>query len=245
MNKEQYEEWKERLKWQRWRWEFMRRSPQYIADYKKVQQLRGKAEYPPDYKIVKENTVTYPYIFTPEGKKEKEYCIKYHVASFHLPDPQKSFDELIGGKYEFDKQGGIRTKQPWKFLIYSKSFKPDAVRLYYSRGEENRVRIEINFDKINSTCALKAYVSSLIQKHSEMLSKKKQTNETDYDLILQVGTMKENGMTNQQIAKKLFPRDFRFDNESAKPESKIRTIGYYYTRYKELINGGYKDLTFP
>ena len=68
----------------------------------------------------------------------------------------------------------------------------------------------------------------------------------NYDLILQVGRMKEHQhMTNQMIAKELFPRDFDNNNLNAKPESKIRQISNYYKKYKELVNGGYKKITYP
>jgi hypothetical protein len=75
--------------------------------------------------------------------------------------------------------------------------------------------------------------------------KKKQAYMIDYDLILKVGDMKEReDMTNEQIAKILFPRNFDINNENAKPESKIRQISNYYKLYRELVDGD-RQLSYP
>jgi hypothetical protein len=133
--------------------------------------------------------------------------------------------------------------------------------------------IRIDFSKVNSLKTLKAVVSELLEKRynfealeileikeKEFMGEKaqqisfKRKNKTnrpksykiDYDIYLKVGRMKEyQGMTNEQIAKKIFPRDFQIDNENAKPESKIRQISNFYKKYKELVNGGYKKITYP
>ena len=133
--------------------------------------------------------------------------------------------------------------------------------------------IRIDFSKVNSLKALKEVVSDLLEerfnytglefsevKETELMgekvpqiiykkkdkSKRRQVYLIDYDNILQVGRMKEHqSMTSEQIARKLFPRDFQIDNENAKPESKIRQISNYYKRYKEFVSGGYKKITFP
>ena len=78
------------------------------------------------------------------------------------------------------------------------------------------------------------------------IKKRKKVYMIDYDIILEVGDLKEReGITNQRIAKKLFPRDFQINNENAKPKSKIRQISNYYKTCKELVNGGHKDITYP
>ena len=58
--------------------------------------------------------------------------------------------------------------------------------------------------------------------------------------------MKEKeGLRNREIAKIIFPRDFKPNNENANEESAIRKVGQYYQRYKELVNGGYEKITIP
>ena len=73
-------------------------------------------------------------------------------------------------------------------------------------------------------------------------NKRKTRSLVDYDLILMVGDLREKeNLTNEQIAKRLFPRDFDPDNENAKPESKIKLAQRYYKTYKEIVEGGYKN----
>lgn len=63
----------------------------------------------------------------------------------------------------------------------------------------------------------------------------------DYKVILTVGDMKEKeNLTNQEIAKKIDPRKFNKNAESA-----IRNVSHLYKRYKELVAGGYKDMILP
>ena len=132
----------------------------------------------------------------------------------------------------------------------------------------NHLTLHIDFSKVNSTSALKKMINSLIDKRLEMVSHLNnlrsqndpiacaiqpenlytnihRTNKTDFEIILQVGDLKREGLTNQQVAKKMSPRDFNLNNENANPESKIRLISNYYARYNELVNGGYKALTSP
>lgn len=131
----------------------------------------------------------------------------------------------------------------------------------------NCLTLHIDFSKVNSISALKKNINSLIDIRLEQichlnhlrdqndpiacaippenLAAIHKTNETDFEVILQIGDLKREGLTNQQVAKKMFPRDFNPNNESANPESKIRLISGYYRRYNGLVNGGYKTLTSP
>jgi len=75
--------------------------------------------------------------------------------------------------------------------------------------------------------------------------KPKARKRIDYDVILMVGDLREEGLTYEQIAKKVFPRVFNINNDNAKPESAIRKVGQYFKKYRDLVNDGYKDVTFP
>ena len=98
----------EKIKWLKWRWEFMRRNPEYIKDYKKVKRLRNKANANTNDKN--------PYFLTPEGRKEKEYCTKWKLSSTQMFDPFKAFEELIEeGPGFFIKKG--QSAVDWPVII--------------------------------------------------------------------------------------------------------------------------------
>jgi hypothetical protein len=63
----------------------------------------------------------------------------------------------------------------------------------------------------------------------------------DYDLLLQIGDMKEkDGLTYQEVAKEINLRKYEVN-----PQSATRLAGQLYQRYKDLVNGGYKYITYP
>ena len=119
--------------------------------------------------------------------------------------------------------------------------------------KKDSLTFRINFRKVNSITKLKDNFSEFLDnrfrefkqvKNGEKASPKRY--KVDYNLLLMVGDMKErDGMTNKQIAKQLFPRDFKIENESANSESAERKVGQYYARYKELVAIGYGELTYP
>jgi hypothetical protein len=112
--------------------------------------------------------------------------------------------------------------------------------------------IHINVIRINSIDAIKADIIKVIDNiYNEIVESSKRSNEripkinmSDFDIILMVGDMKTKGVTNESIAKKLFPRDFNPDKEPSKPESAIRKVSHYYNTYKEMIGGKYKLLRY-
>ncbi|MBM4275344.1 MAG: hypothetical protein FJ134_12915 [Deltaproteobacteria bacterium] len=65
-------------------------------------------------------------------------------------------------------------------------------------------------------------------------------NKVNFDKILELGDLKKSNprLTWKQIAAKTFPDDN--DTDSA-----IMKAKQHYTRYEELINGGWRDLRFP
>lgn len=245
MNQREYKEWKEKHEWEKWRWEFMRRNLEVRKDYQKVKELRKKAAYPPDYRVEKGNLVEYPYFSTPEGKKEREYCAKHDLSMSYFPDPDKRFDDLIGGKPEFDGERYIFTaKQAWGHL-FARNLRPRSISFRYNPKNMNYVNIKIDFTKINSIAALKNCVSALLEKHSEKIMESEEAKEQkymiDYEIILMVGELKEKqGLKDQEIAKKIDPNKFKEN-----PQSATRNIGHLHKRYNELVNRGYKEITFP
>lgn len=85
----------EQDQWAKYRWEFMRRSPEYKKDYQRAILLREKAaEKPVEQNNGMLNCLGYER--TPEGKEEFNLCKKYGLAPIpgYLFDPDKSFDEI-------------------------------------------------------------------------------------------------------------------------------------------------------
>jgi len=256
MNKKEFKIWNDRYGFIKWRWEFMRLDPKYLADYKKVLKLRKKAKYPPGHKIeIKKGMIEYPYFLTPEGLKEKECCVKYGFAEplLSMPDPKQSWKELIGGEPEFDGKKPMSHLQAWAHITAGWLI-PRGVTVSNKPDDKTRININIDFEKINSIAALKEHVAFLIQQHFDLRIKRempdrKQSYSTGYDIILQVGIMKEKKkMTQAQIAKVIFPRAFKPESINANADAVVnatRDVGHIYKRYKELVNGGYKNLTYP
>ena len=60
----------------RYRWEFMRRDPEYRSRYKEIAEI-------------KKNDPNQPV------EREKEYCREFGIRTGALPDPDKSFEEVF------------------------------------------------------------------------------------------------------------------------------------------------------
>ena len=147
----------------------------------------------------------------------------------------------------------VETSKTSDGLIKSleKEFKPDEIQNFFkddsapnpgkkydSQIVGESLCIFINLKKIGTIENIKKRVLQDIDNSFEEMKKieekKRPIKKVDYDLILQVGDLREEGLTYEQIAKIIFPRDFNIDNENAKPESAIRKAGQYYKRFQEL-----------
>jgi hypothetical protein len=63
----------------------------------------------------------------------------------------------------------------------------------------------------------------------------------DYSVTLTIGDLRKNKkLTFKEIAKRVNPRGYREN-----PESTTRNVAASYERYRELVDGGYRDLTYP
>jgi hypothetical protein len=125
--------------------------------------------------------------------------------------------------------------------------------------------LHINFAEVNSISALKTVVADLIQTKFKYYctyyeretiwasgekiymssfdedDKKDKRYLTDYDVILLAGDMEKEGVKIPEIARTIFPNDFRNAND----ETAIRKVRQYIKKYKELVNGEYITLKFP
>lgn len=105
--------------------------------------------------------------------------------------------------------------------------------------------LKIVFTKVNSIDALKKAVIEHIDYHwkndyLKKLPERIKVNKVNFDKIIEVGDLKKSNprMTWKEIAIKCFPDDL--DNDSA-----IMKAKQHYSRYEELVNGGWRDLRFP
>jgi len=199
--------------WEKYRWEFMRRSPEYCEAYNELQDYLNDSKHTDIEKAYTGLRYINQWGFYPRGSK--------------FPNPFNSFEE---------------------------EFKPEEVGKYFDRSysvsmSADVLAISINLNEINSVHEIKTRMAEDFEKALELMKKQnkkpKARKRIDYDVILMVGDLRGEGLTYEQIAKKIFPRDFNDNNENAKPESAIRKVGQYYQKYKDLVNDGYKDVTFP
>lgn len=224
-----------RIQWLRNRWEFARRNPEVKAAYTKALELRQQANRSPEEVSFKAgNFIHYPYLDTPEGKKEKELCEALWLPFACMIDPDKSLDDLMSGPDSMEKASFLPGVFWETFASWSQ--------------EGSHIILDIDLAKINSIDALKSEIGHFIDIVGKDLGLKdaKQRRDKDYDYILMVGDMKENqGLTYEQIAKKISPREFNPNNAKGKPESTTRNVGHLYTTYRKLVDGGYRELTYP
>jgi hypothetical protein len=179
---------------------------------------------------------------SPEYKKIYQKHIKEHGAPsstqfIAYPDPSLSFDEIMNT---------LESSEPtWANFHAYLMLTPMSVTTYH--GEDSaKLKITIDFKRINSVESVKKYVAKKIDdaylemKKLKVLPKKKKKSMVDFNLILQVGDLKREGKKNREIAEIIDPRKYKEN-----PESAIRLIAYYHKKYLKLINGGYIHITYP
>src|SRR5208337_1851865 len=101
------------------------------------------------------------------------------------------------------------------------------------------MQIDINFDHVNSINAVQKEISEAITAQWKIFRERQSQpgsvqKKKDYELILRVGELKEQRMKNQEIAQKLFPKDFDNEDEDYEPnpESAIRKVSNYHSEFK-------------
>ncbi len=156
-----------------------------------------------------------------------------------LPDPNKSFDELIYPDFKLKRL----------FLIFDKNavtstrfIDIDKERIYCEC-----FRIDINFNEVNSIDALKDHINFVIDEHWKRY-KKKRINWTEYDEYLKNGDKiaalkKENPLiTWPELARIIFPEDWH--DELAR-ESAIKKTTLLYEHYTDMVENGWRKYRFP
>jgi len=243
-----------RVEWVRWRWEFMRRDPQYQKAWREVQKLRKLAKYSPaDREVTVDEFgkwVKHPYVFTEEAEKESEISAIFGLQGGQMINPSKSFEAL-------HKQMGEKDAGSPRFrMFFLDNLLPKALRVthawYNSTGMEtakkNRIRLEIDFDEVNSLDTLKKQAIRAIDEYWDFLMPTRATRgrsplqtvlanlrPDDFEKILQVGELRKKGLAWAAIESQAFEED-----ES--PESAVKKAQQHHKRYEKLVSGGWRDL---
>jgi len=209
----------------RYRWEFMRRSPDYINAFEQEKIIDEKKN--PSFNLF----------------KRFEFWKSFGLICSELPDPNLSFEEL-----QSVKNHNITDEPFFRINFVSKNYRASAGISYFTYLDEeidfnefNKLQFMIDFSKLPSIDILKKIVGRLLDDHwndyHKRVGHKKKSNEMAvYELILKVGDLKEkDGLTRKEIAEEIFQDTVSF--KSAK-----RKVSLYFKRYKDLINGGYRNL---
>ena len=241
----------------------MRRNPSYREDYKKVAKLRKKAgklhsskksvdfnwyyktsEFRIEAEICQKwgvnkmlnpdenfDEITGVIEFSKSKNTDSvDRVVQWAIGSWKSHESKMVFNQ-IGLRYarvfeNFYDMVEVRFASTGEFT-YTESTIPSGCRYF---------KIEADFKNVRSLGDLKSEVCALLETHYHDYKKTagKKIYATDFDIILEVGDLKEAGWTNQKIAKKLYPR--LFENKNANHESTIRNITYI-SRDRKIIFG--------
>ena len=151
-------------------------------------------------------------------------------------DPKKSFNDLKNDPNSMEGNCFIM-RTFWK---------------YWAKTERDgsHLIIDIDFSKINSLENLKVELNALLDLEYKDIYKKYLKNIyqgkegskriRELDTTLKVGRLRIKKKKNVDIANKLFQKDYEEGSEDAE----IKATKYY-RKFKKLVSGGYKELTYP
>ena len=199
----------------KWRYTFMIQDPEYLKAWKRVQELRKQAKYPPEYHEKKGDTVIYPYLSTPEGKEERGICKKFGLRLALLLDPGRPISEDV-----------------W-YCNYFES----TVSFHKDPENEDILNIRIDLSRVNSLNAVKERISGYFEFELPERNKK---YDQKYSLIQKVGELKKQGLTDEAIASEIL-----LERYNDKQSSTTRLINGYVNQYRHLIHGGWRNLRYP
>jgi len=177
---------------------------------KKWRLMRRDPEYKKDFEI---------YSNDEERALEDGIYAKYDFFFPYMPDPDKTFDELMKieesegwFQEEHMKQGGDWV-MPLSKIIGNIARSKGLSFGYRELGKPNKLTVEIDFDNINSIGNLKKELLRQIDRRIEWHNKKPQRyNAKDLGMIIHRGELKEKGLTDKDIARREFPRAFSDDS---------------------------------
>ena len=231
------------MEWIKWQWEYARRNPEVKKAYQQALELRKRVKHSLVEVPLKngKKIIIYSYLETPEGQEEKRLCEALGLHFDCMIDPDKSYDDLMRGPDSMEKACFLPFPFWETFLTKGPRWEGSCLK-----------DIEIDFAKVNSIEALKDEVGRLLdiyydvyktarKKHYEQKTVKRRNlpKPEELERSLDVGRMKEDGLTYNQIAKKIFQNDVDPDSVKSKLSKDYKRFKYY------VYQGGYRELTYP
>jgi hypothetical protein len=254
---------KSKKEWIKYRWEFMRRDPDFIRAFDRLLNLMTlyeKGEIPEEE--LDEAEINY----------RKEFDLRMPLLGPACFDRTKSYDDIVQEKGEksftifilgasiiHNTVSIMMNNHRWNKIsqmlnnVATEELSPEQYSmlredifqyLHLDGGDiqNDHLRIDIDLNRVSSITALKRVVNmyidlewkSFLQKNPE---RPKSINRVDFDKIIEVGDSKkaEKGISWDKLATKVFPND----------PNGPRKAKQHYARYEELINGGWRMFRFP
>jgi hypothetical protein len=234
---------KKHTEMQKYRWEFMRQDTDYRKAYEKALNLRSTflkhvTAGEEETELTEDHIQTY--LSSRLGQEEERLCDEVGLYSSCMINPDKSYDDLKDGPDDMEKA-----------YFFGQLFWSHYATI---KSEGTHLIIDLDFSKINSFAALKKELAKLIdvqgkrlympymKKHYEPESKKGRKAATDYGRLLDIGHLREKEkLTFIKIAERISPAQYKKDDQ----EIARKQANEGYKQYKELVDGRYRDLTYP
>lgn len=274
MGKPTIAEIKERQEyWLEWRWEFTRDDPKYPEVYKDALELRKvyddevlrfhDEEWQQDLgqELLIKNDPHDHYLSSEQGKRETLLAKDFGLLGNCMIDPKMSYEDLMEPPFDSMEKRNFR---PITFYSHFAETNLDV--------KTGKLSIEIDLTKVNSFDALPGEVKKIVdfevnsKKLAHLRKKSKdgkgerffypggrhyQQDKDFYNILLAGRTNREmlkkmqptskDHVPFRELADKLYPpqtrknpnTDFRKEAETA------------FNDYKKLVNGGYREITYP
>ncbi len=233
----------------KWRWEFFRRSEQAIVGWERIKQLRQQSAHPFDcVEQVSERLWEQPYIFTEEYREESKVCAEVGIEP-PFPDISLSWDELVFGEPEMKDIPGMgevpyhTAEQAWSRVMLDRSM-PKAFRVSHSsKNEKHVLNIRLDLSVVRSLdetlqAAKKAVLMYAAIEGIQIGGLNAKANER-YQIILEVGDLLRKGRTHEQVAAEAFPDDWESTDANVVDTLKAR-VSRYGAEYERLTKQWYK-----
>ena len=242
----------------------MRRDNKYKDAYSVALQEREKAAFKPCDELTS-LLAQDDYVFSREGQRElssaKLFFAVYPGVLIDYTLPFESVRDLFVKSGRFT--GSISNQLAWNAFCHG--IIDSALKsIYYVDGlppnvtlEKGEVVIKIDMHKVNSKTELKRLLVKAVDNASAWCvsvpelsgfdaSKIQKRSRVEYDEALIAGDLHfVEGKSYQEIARQLFPQEFKETTLDAKIESKIKLAKYRCDQYKEMVNGGWQALRYP
>ena len=225
-----------------YRWEFMRRDPEYQKDYddfqRQIEDLCVDASHEYNMDKYAENLF---------GKYDLDQRFLKITGPSFLPNYNKKFDDL---EDELDKYGiPILLFFSSDAVIVNNKFE-NHMKNPYLPEREDELELSINLSEVNSFSLLKHWIEYLIQNNIKNHKKNKTCiqrinipkDPEDWERIIFTGDMRKENYSYSQIANKLLANNYISNDD---PESYKQYVRNYIKRYEWFTQGGWRKIKYP